>query len=523
MNGESNTLALSVFGVVLAVTFAVTYWAARRTRTATEYLVAGRGITGAQNGFAIAGDFLSAATFLGIAGLVFLYGFDGTIIPVAAIMSFVPVMLILAERMRNTGKFTMADVLAFRLRERPTRAAAAVTTLAVTGFYLMAQLLGAGVLMQALAGVDFSVAVVLTGTLMLVYVIFGGMLATTWVQIIKAGLLMVCGIVLTVVILSRVGFSISGLFARSAGNHPAGADYLVPGLQYGDPLDVVSFGMTFVLGTAGLPHILMRFFTVPDAKAARTSVVWAVGLIGSFFLMTIIIGLGARALLDDAGVRAAGESGNLAGPALAAELGGGIGSTGGGIALALISAVAFATILAVVAGLVITSSGAVAHDIWNNVVRRGRSSDREVTLVARISAVAVGIVAMVLTVWAGPSFNITFLVGLALSVAASANFPALVMALTWRRFNTAGVLTGLAFGLVSSLVLILLSPTVYPGESAPWPYAYPSLLSVPLGFLGCWLGSLLAPRDHNEREFAELLVRAETGYGAEGEATSSRA
>jgi cation/acetate symporter len=518
-----NQTALAVFAVVVGVTMIVTYVASKRVATATDFWAAGRALTGPQNGLAIAGDYMSAASFLGIAGLIFLFGFDGFLYSVGFLVAFLTVLFLLAERMRNAGKFTIADVLSFRLNERPARTAAALGTLTVAGFYLIAQMVGAGVLIQALVGIDFSLSVLITGGFMLVYVVFGGMLATTWVQIIKAVLLMTATIVLSLFVLGRVGFNPLELFDRAKAEHSAGADYLAPGLFLTNPLDTVSLGLALVLGTAGLPHILMRFFTVPDAKAARSSVVWAVGLIGVFYVMTTFLGFGARAFLGTAGEEAAGKGGNLAAPLLAEEMGGGAGTVGGDLFLAIIAAVAFATILAVVAGLVISASGAVAHDVWSNVIRKGRDSEREEVLVGRLAALFVGAVAIGIAILGGASLNVSFMVGLAFAVAASANFPALLLALTWRRFNTAGAVTGVLFGVVSSIALIVMSPTVWPGpdsEGSPFGLTNPGIISIPLGFLGCFLGTMLSrerptERVREERSFHELYVRAETGLGAE--------
>jgi cation/acetate symporter len=473
-----KALPLSIFALVLAVTLGITYWASKRTRTATEFWAAGRTVTGLQNGWAIAGDYMSASSFLGFAGLVFLFGVDAFVSLMAALVAFLPVLLFLAERMRNSGKYTLADVLSFRLRERPARTAAAVGTLAVVLVYLVAQMVGAGVLIQALTGVSFAPAVILVGAFMLAYVIFGGMLATTWVQIIKAVLLMSAGVLLTVLVLAK-------------------------------------------LGTAGLPHILMRFFTVPNAKAARGSVGWAVFLIGAFYLMVMVVGVGARAILGQAGEKAAGKGGNLAIPSLAESLGGGAGSTGGEVFLAVISAVALATILAVVAGLVISASGAVAHDVWSNVVRKGRDSEHEEVWVAKIAAAAIGALAIVLAIAGGAGFNVSALVGLAFCIAASANFPALLLALFWPRFNTAGAVTGIVTGVLVSAVLIGLSPPVWPGADTvtgsplgTLGLENPAIFCIPIGFLGCVVGTLLGRRS-DERKYHELYVRSETGLGAE--------
>jgi cation/acetate symporter len=431
------------------------------------------------------------------------------------------VLLFLAERMRNAGKFTLADVLSFRLRERPARMAAALGTLAVAFVYLVAQMVGGGVLIQALTGVSFKPAVIGVGAFMLAYVIFGGMLATTWVQIIKAGLLMTAGIVLTILVLAEFGFNLSHLFSSATAHHAEGDAYLSPGLQFSSKLELISFGLAFVLGTAGLPHILMRFFTVPDAKAARSSVGWAVFLIGSFFVMVMVIGVGARGILGTGGEEAAGKAGNLAIPVLAEHLGGGDGSTGGELFLAIVSAVALATILAVVAGLVISASGAVAHDLWSNVIRKGHDSEHEEVLVAKFAALGIGIVSIVVAIAGGSGFNVSVLVGLAFCIAASANLPALLFALFWPRFNTTGAVVGVLGGLIASIGLIILSPAVWPGpdsEGSPLGslgLANPAIFSVPIGFICCWLGTVLSSERGNEREYHELYVRSETGIGAE--------
>jgi cation/acetate symporter len=423
--------------------------------------------------------------------------------------------------MRNAGKFTIADVLAFRLNEKPARVAAALGTLVVAGFYLIAQMVGAGALIDLLVGIDFNIAVIATGAFMLCYVIFGGMLATTWVQIVKAVLLMTATVVLSLFVLGEIGWNPIDIFNLAEAQSDDGAAYLEPGLRFTEPIDTISLGLGLLLGTAGLPHILMRFFTVPDAKAARSSVVWAVGLIGAFYVMTTFLGFGSRALLGEAGTTDnVDEAGNLAAPLLAQNVGGGEGTIGGDAFLAIIAAVAFATILAVVAGLVISASGAVAHDVWSNVIRKGRDSEKEEVHVARIAAFSIGAIAIAIAIAGGSDLNVSYMVGLAFAVAASANFPALLLALTWRRFNTTGAVTGVLFGVVSSVGLVLIGPDVRtsdPIEIIPGvPLSQPAIISVPLGFLGCILGSLLS-RDESkaEREFDELYVRAETGLGAE--------
>ena len=513
-----NGLAVGIFALVVGMTLVITFWASKKTTSSTQFFTAGRSITGRQNGLAIAGDYMSAASFLGIAGLIFFFGFDGFLYSVGFLVAFLTVLFLLAERMRNAGKFTIADVLSHRLNQRPARAAAATGTLTVAAFYLIAQMVGAGVLIQALMGISFQLAVVLTGVFMLAYVIFGGMLATTWVQIVKAVLLMTATTILAILVVIKVGGPIE-LFTKARDASPEGAAYLAPGLNYTNPIDTVSLGLGLVLGTAGLPHILMRFFTVPTAQAARTSVVWAIVIIGAFYLMTTALGFGARALLGGTSIaETIDPAGNLAAPRLAEFIGGGAGTFGGDLFLAIIAAVAFATILAVVAGLVISASGAMAHDVWNGIVKRGKATDAEEMWAGRVAALGVGIVAIVVAVIGGEGLNVSFMVGLAFAVAASANFPALLLALTWRRFNTTGALTGVTFGIVSAIALIVVSPGVWPGSGGSpigWDLKNPGIVSIPLGFFGCWLGTVLSKDTSSQEAFDELRVRAETGLGAE--------
>ena len=510
-----NGTALAVFGVIVAVTLVISYVASKRVNTATDFWAAGRGLTGPQNGLAIAGDYMSAASFLGIAGLIYLFGFDGFLYSVGFLVAFLTVLFLLAERMRNAGKFTIADVLSYRLKQEPARAAAALGTLTVVAFYLIAQMVGAGVLIEGLVDIDFSLAVILTGAFMVSYIVLGGMLATSWVQIIKAVLMLTCGVVLTVWVLSRIGWNPVDLFRDARAKSGDSANYLKPGLFLSTPLDTVSLGLGLVLGTAGLPHILMRFFTVPDAKAARSSVVWATALIGAFYVMTTFLGFGARAILGEAGATGGvDEAGNLAAPLLAQEVGGGAGTAGGDAFLAIIAAVAFATILAVVAGLVISASGAVAHDVWSNVIRKGHDSEREEVHVARIAAAVIGAIAIAIAIIGGETLNVSYMVGLAFAVAASANFPALLLALTWRRFNTTGAVVGVLAGAITSIGLVLIGPDVRADPIIE--LSQPAIISVPVGFLGCILGTLLSRREVKaDHEFGELWVRSETGLGAE--------
>jgi cation/acetate symporter len=519
---EVNVEAVAIFAIVLSITLGITYWASKRAKSAVGFYAAGRQITGVQNGLAISGDYLSAASFLGIAGLIYIYGFDGFLYSIGFLVAFLTVMFLLAERMRNAGKYTIADVLSFRLNETPARAAAALGTFAVVTFYLIAQMVGAGVLIQALVGIDFTWAVIATGSFMLLYVVFGGMVATTWVQIIKAVLLMTGIVVMSIFVLAKVGGSPIELFNRADANKgPESTFSLGPGTFLSSPIDTVSLGLALVLGTAGLPHILMRFFTVPNAKAARSSVVWAMFLIGFFYLLTTFIGFGARAFLGEEGVEAAGTSGNLAAPNLALFLGGGEGTFGGDLFLAVIAGVAFATILAVVAGLVLSASAAVSHDVWSNIIRKGRDSEDEEVVVARIAAISIGMIAIVIAVIGGAGLNVSFMVGLAFAVAASANFPALLLALTWRRFNTTGAVTGVLAGVISAIFLVIVSPKVWPGADGDtgspigWTLANPGIVSIPLGFIGCWLGTMLSSERGAERTYHELYVRSETGLGSE--------
>jgi cation/acetate symporter len=520
--GDFNTLAVVIFCCVLAVTLLITRWAAKRTHSTTEFYAAGRGIAGAANGVAITGDYLSASTFLGYAGLMYLYGFDGWIIGLAALFSFLPVLYLLAERMRNAGKFTVADVLAFRLRERPVRIATAINTLLISGIYLVAQLIGAGAVIEALSGVGFPVAVAVCGVFMVVYVFFGGMLATTWVQIVKACMLMAAGVIVAIAILAKFHFNPSAILDSAAAHHPDKKAILGPGTYLSTPVLVISTGLTIFVGTAGLPHILMRFFTVPDSKAARKSVLVTISLIAIFTVLVTVIGFGSRAILGQGGAEAVGEGGNLAAPLTAQSVFGGDGTVGGDIALALFSAAAFATILAVVAGLVLASASAIAHDLWANVMHR--ADEESENRAARIASVGVGVVAILGALAIGAGFNVTVLVSMAFVFAASANFPPLILALFWRRFNTAGALTGVAVGIVASVVMIVLSPPVWPGpdsQGSPSSLTFPGLVTIPIGFLGCWLGTMLSKAEETERTYDELLVRSELGVGAESGPESS--
>lgn len=517
------SIALTMFVGFVALTLFITFWAARKNTGASAYFAAGRSITGWQNGLAVAGDYMSAASFLGISGAICLSGYDGFMYSVGFLVAYITVLLIVAEPLRNAGKYTMADLLAYRLSPRPVRAMASLSTLTVSTFYMIAQMVGAGVIIEKLIGASFHTAVIGVGVLMLVYVVFGGMLATTWVQIIKAILLMIGAFMLSVLVLKHHGYSLTAFFesvSAATYNHTeAPKNLLEPGLKYGlavagpwGSLDFISLSLALVLGTAGLPHILVRFYTVPDAKTARSSVVWAMAIIGLFYILTTFFGFGAATILEKAQILSDGKPNpNMVAPALAQHL-------GGELFFAFISAVAFATILAVVAGLTMSASASFAHDFYTNVLHHGQEHrpGQEVR-VARITAFVVGAVSIGIAIYLGPSVNAAFLVGLAFAVAASANLPVIVLSVFWKRFNTSGAVAGLGVGLASSIGLILLSPNgLFGKEGAIFPLENPGLISIPLGFLAAWLGTLLTARDvEAEAKFAELTVRAHTGLGAE--------
>ncbi|MFN2477321.1 MAG: cation acetate symporter [Chthoniobacterales bacterium] len=508
------TPALGMFLGFVLVTLLITYWSARRSSGASAYFAAGRRITAWQNGLAVAGDYMSAASFLGIAGMIAFNGYDGFMYSVGFLVAYLTVLLVVAEPLRNAGKYTMADVLAYRLRPRPVRAMASLSTLTVSIFYMIAQMVGAGTLVrQLIPGVSYEMAVAGVGALMVVYVVFGGMLATTWVQIIKAILLMSGSVFLSVLVMAKFDFNVAKFFSSLSAissTDAAGAtvtrDFLTPGLLFKNPLDQISLGLALVFGTAGLPHILIRFYTVPDAKTARASVIWAMILIGLFYIMTTFFGFGAASLLGPDYLKAHGGT-NMAAPELARAM-------GGELFFAFISAVAFATILAVVAGLTISASASFAHDFFTNVIHHGKQRrDDEEVRIARITAFVVGAAAIAIAMYLGPSVNVAFLVGLAFAVAASANLPVIVFSIFWKRFNTTGACMGLGVGLVSSIVLILLSPEVM--KVPLFPLKNPGIVSIPLGFLGAIVGTLLRREPGAEAKFDELSVRANTGLGSE--------
>ena len=502
------------------------------TDSATDFYAAGRSLTGPQNGTAIAGDYLSAASFLGIAGAIALNGYDGFLYSIGFLVAWLVALLLVAELLRNTGRFTMADVLSYRLRQGPVRTAAAISTLAVSFFYLLAQMAGAGGLVSLLLGIKSTggqnLVIAVVGIVMIVYVLVGGMKGTTWVQIIKAGLLLIGAGIMTIWVLAKYNFNLSGLFgAAVAAGGEKGQALLVPGKQYGltgtTQLDFISLALALVLGTAALPHILMRFYTVPDAKEARRSVVWAIWLIGIFYLFTLVLGYGAGALVGPAKIAAAPGKANSAAPLLAFEL-------GGEVLLGVIAAVAFATILAVVAGLTITASASFAHDIYNHVVKKGQATGEQEVRTARIAAVVIGVVAILGGIAANGQ-NVAFLVALAFAVAASANLPTILYSLFWKRFNTRGALWSIYGGLITAVTLIAFSPVVSggkvtagvanswitdPGIDFHWfPLNNPGIISIPLGFLLGYIGTITSRIPSDPAKFAEMEVRALTGAGSE--------
>ncbi|MFC7860988.1 cation acetate symporter [Arthrobacter koreensis] len=519
---ESGWLNMLIFGLFVAVTLVVVLRASRNNKTAADYYAAGRSFTGPQNGTAIAGDYLSAASFLGIVGAIAINGYDGFLYSIGFLVAWLVALLLVAEMLRNTGKFTMADVLSFRLKQRPVRIAAAITTLAVCFFYLLAQMAGAGGLVSLLMGIDSrigqSLVIAIVGALMIIYVLVGGMKGTTWVQIIKACLLIAGTAVMTVWVLAINGFNLSELLG-SAVEMSGNAAILDPGLQYGksetSKLDFVSLGLALVLGTAALPHVLMRFYTVPTAKEARRSVVWAIWLIGLFYLFTLVLGYGAAALIERETIIGAPGGVNSAAPLLAFAL-------GGPVLLGLIAAVAFATILAVVAGLTITAAASFAHDIYANVVRKGKvDADGEVK-VARRTVLVIGVVSILGGIGAQGQ-NVAFLVALAFAVAASANLPTIIYSLYWRRFNTRGAVWSMYGGLGSAILLIILSPVVSGAETsmisgadfAIFPLNNPGIVSIPLAFFLGFLGTFTSKDDESPEKQAEMEVRSLTGVGAE--------
>ncbi len=513
---------IGIFLIFVAITLYAVLRASKKTKTATDFYAGGRSFTGTQNGTAIAGDYLSAASFLGIVGAIAIYGYDGFLYSIGFLVAWLTALLLVAEMLRNTGKFTMADVLSFRLRQRPVRIAAATSTLAVSIFYLLAQMAGAGALVSLLLGIDSqigqSLVIAIVGILMIFYVFIGGMKGTTWVQIIKATLLLIGVGVMSVWILALFGFNFSAMLgeAVTVAGEPG---FLEPGLQYGadtlSKIDFLSLGLALVLGTAGLPHVLMRFYTVPTAKEARKSVVWAICLIGFFYLCTLVLGFGAAAILGPETITNAPGGQNSAAPLLAYEI-------GGTLLLGIIAAVAFATILAVVAGLTITASASFAHDIYGQVIKKGKLDTKGEMRAGRATVVVVGVLAILGGIGAQGQ-NVAFLVALAFAVAASANLPTILYSLFWKRFTTRGALWSMYGGLSSSVLLIVFSPVMWGAETsffpdidlAFYPLTNPGIVSIPLSFLLGWLGSITSKTLEDPATQAEMEVRSLTGVGAE--------
>ncbi|GHH55164.1 solute symporter family protein [Streptomyces candidus] len=525
---EHRPLIITLFGLFVVATLGITVWAGKQTKSASDFYAGGRQFTGFQNGLAISGDYMSAASFLGIAGSIALFGYDGFLYSIGFLVAWLVALLLVAEPLRNSGRYTMGDVLAYRMKQRPVRTAAGTSTIVVSIFYLLAQMAGAGVLVSLLLGITSDggkIAIVaLVGILMIVYVTIGGMKGTTWVQMVKAVLLIAGTLLITFLILLKFNFNVSDLLGAAATN--SGKEgFLEPGLKYGvsamSKLDFLSLGIALVLGTAGLPHILIRFYTVPTAQAARKSVNWAIGIIGAFYLMTIVLGFGAAALLKPEDITSSNKAGNTAAPLAALEIGGGSGSTGGAILLAVISAVAFATILAVVAGLTLASSSSFAHDIYANVIRRGKATEKEEMRAARWATVFIGVVSIALGALAR-DLNVAGLVALAFAVAASANLPTILYSLFWKKFTTQGALWSIYGGLFTAVFLVLFSPVVsgkptsmFKGVDFAWfPLENPGLISIPLGFLLGWLGSVLTKEEPDKGKYAELEVKSLTGTGA---------
>ena len=516
----TNWTAISMFLAFVLLTLFITAWAAGRTKSTKDFYAAGGGITGMQNGIAIAGDYMSAASFLGISALVYGSGYDGLIYSIGFLVGWPIIMFLMAEPLRNLGRFTFADVVSYRLQATPMRAMAATGTLVTVAFYLVAQMVGAGQLIELLFGLDYIYAVVIVGILMTLYVVFGGMLATTWVQIIKACMLLAGATLMSVLVLSAFNFDINAFLAKAIAVHPKHAAIMLPGAQVANPISAISLGMALMFGTAGLPHILMRFFTVKDAKEARKSVLWATSLIGYFYVLTFIIGFGAIVLVmgnpayvDAKGVLLGGA--NMAAVHLA-------NAVGGSLMLGFISAVAFATILAVVAGLTLSGASAVSHDLYASVFRHGRVSEAAEIRVSRITTVVLGIVAILLGI-VFQKVNVAFMVGLAFAIAASANFPVLLLSMLWRGLTTWGAFTGGFVGLITAVSLTALSPGIWTAvfglANAPFPYTSPAIFSMPLAFLVCFVVSKL---DTSRTAMAERAafdaqyVRSQTGIGAEG-------
>lgn len=514
-----NIQAIVMFLLFVGFTLYITYWASKRTRSRADYYTAGGKITGFQNGMAIAGDFMSAASFLGISALVYTSGYDGLIYSIGFLIGWPIILFLIAERLRNLGRYTFADVASYRLKQRPIRILSAVGSLVVVALYLIAQMVGAGKLIELLFGLNYHVAVVIVGILMVLYVLFGGMLATTWVQIIKAILLLAGATFMAVMVMKHVGFNFNTLFKEAVAVHKNGIAIMSPGGLVSDPISALSLGLALMFGTAGLPHIIMRFFTVSDAKEARKSVFYATGFIGYFYILTFIIGFGAIVLVssnpafkDAAGALIGGT--NMAAVHLA-------DAVGGNFFLGFISAVAFATILAVVAGLTLAGASAVSHDLYAMAMKNGKADEKDELRVSKITVVILGFVAIGLGILFEKQ-NIAFMVGLAFSIAASCNFPIILLSMYWRKLTTRGALAGGWFGLITAVVLMILGPTIWVSilhhEKPIYPYEYPALFSMAVAFIASWLFSVTDNSEQGKMErerFKEQFIRSQIGLGIE--------
>ncbi len=520
---DLNITAVVMFFIFVGATMGITYWASKRTKSASDFYTAGGGITGTQNGTAIAGDFMSAASFLGITGLVYFKGYDGLIYSIGFLVGWPIILFMISEQLRNLGKYTFADVTAYRLRQKPIRILAAFGSIATVTLYLIAQMVGSGKLIQILFGLPYEFAVVLVGVLMIAYVAFGGMLATTWVQIIKAILLLAGTTFMSIMVMAQFGFSFETMFQEAANIHEKGIDIMSPGGLVSDPVSAISLGIALMFGTAGLPHILMRFFTVADAKEARKSVFVATGLIGYFYILTFIMGFGAIVLvsqnpeyLDIAKGTLIGGN-NMAAIHLAHAV-------GGDLFLGFISAVAFATILAVVSGLTLAGASAISHDLYANAFATGKVDEKKEMMVSKWATVVIGIVAIILGILFEKQ-NIAFVVGLAFAIAASANFPVLFLSIYWKKLTTRGAVIGGTMGLATAVILVILGPIVWgqilngDANAAIFPYKYPALFSVTIAFVGIWYFSITDKSEQGAKEraaFDAQDIRCQTGIGAEG-------
>lgn len=503
--------AFLLFLVIVLGTLVITYYASKKTKTASEFYTAGGELTGWQNGLAIAGDYMSAASFLGIAGMIALFGFDGFFYSLGFLVAYLVVLYLVAEPLRNLGKYTMADMIAARFDNKKIRGVAALNSIVISIFYMIAQLVGAGALIALLIpSLDYTTSVLIVGVLMTVYVVFGGMTATSWVQIIKCVLLIAGTLIISLIVFAKFDFNIGQMFREMSTATSLKENFLNPGNKFANGLDTISLNLALVLGTAGLPHILIRFFTVKDAPTARKSVVVATWVIGVFYVLTLFLGFGAAAFVGESAIIEANAAGNMAAPLLAKAL-------GGEFLFAFISAVAFATILAVVAGLVLSAASAFAHDFYSHILRKGQAKEKEQVRAAKLASVGVAIVSILLALFA-QKLNVAFLVALAFAVAASANLPVIIFTVFWKRFNTAGAVTGMLVGLISALVLVAVSPNVWnPVEGkaifvgTPWiTLTNPGIISIPLGFLGAFVGTFLSSK-RDDKRFEEIVVTAHTG------------